>query len=664
MSSFASTAPPLAPMITSPLADLDVLQVSDAARRETRNREVHLPPISVYRWWARRTEAVFGAIVDAVAADRAGERLLIADPFAGGGTIPLAAVIRRQRVYAQDLNPWAAHGLAAMLGLPSSEKLKAAASRLEELAAHDLKRAYGTTTPDGAPATIVHTFRVATARCSSCEAEQRLYPHALVSLLKRKERCRPDAFLACAAGHLFKGNSSLESIPCPTCKRRVDPKAAYTVKRRVRCWSCGAEASLDTLLADEIAWTVVLVERLSENGRAIDFPTAQDVAIAESSEWKPARDLEPIPAGQETHVLLRHGYRSWHDIYPPRQRAIFERLLDLAPEAADGDTQLLRAIRYAIVGAAEMAGYLSRWDRYYLKSYEAMAGHRFNFTTFAAEPNVWGAGPHGRGTVSRRLAHFAKASEWLAERAGHVLAVEEPHQASENAERLSDDQFDADVHVVQGSSERILLPDASVDLVLTDPPYHDDVQYGELSLPLRAWADLPLEASEREAVVNGATGQNAGHDAYRALLELIFTEARRVLRADGHFVFSYANRRPDAWVAVLSALRSSGFRACGYAIVHSENETDYAKRGVRACTLDLILDLVPEGETELAVFRPAGMSATQEEAFLRIVGETFLQLSLLEDGWERALAERLRSSSFLADARTGEAPRAARQARR
>ena len=38
-----------------------------------------------------------------------------------------------------------------------------------------------------------------------------------------------------------------------------------------------------------------------------------------------------------------------------------------------------------------MAGLLSRWDRYYLKSYESMAGHRFNFTTFATEPNVLGA---------------------------------------------------------------------------------------------------------------------------------------------------------------------------------------------------------------------------------------------------------------------------------
>ena len=83
-------------------------EVSAAARAETRNREVHLPPVSVYRWWARRTEAVNGAILDCASQDHPGERMLVADPFAGGAIIPLAAVIRGHQVYAQDLNPWAA----------------------------------------------------------------------------------------------------------------------------------------------------------------------------------------------------------------------------------------------------------------------------------------------------------------------------------------------------------------------------------------------------------------------------------------------------------------------------------------------------------------------------------------------------------------------------
>lgn len=94
--------------IRSPLRHFDAAAVSSKVRREVRNREVHLPPVSTYRWWARRTEAVNGAILDAVSADRPG-RMVVSDPFAGGGIIPLAAVMRGHSVYAQDLNPWATY---------------------------------------------------------------------------------------------------------------------------------------------------------------------------------------------------------------------------------------------------------------------------------------------------------------------------------------------------------------------------------------------------------------------------------------------------------------------------------------------------------------------------------------------------------------------------
>jgi adenine-specific DNA methylase len=147
--------------------------------------------------------------------------------------------------------------------------------------------------------------------------------------------------------------------------------------------------------------------------------------------------------------------------------------------------------------------------------------------------------------------------------------------------------------VVRRSSERILLEPGALDLVLTDPPYHDDVQYSELSLPLRAWARLPLTELGGEALVNVARGQNDGADEYRELLRSIFAECREHLRHNGRLIFSYANREPEAWVALFAALQDAGYAAVGCQVLHSENETDMAKRDVRACTLDLLMELVP-----------------------------------------------------------------------
>ena len=117
------------PVSASILSHIDPVAVSEQARRESRNREVHLPPVSVYRWWARRTLSVTGALLDA-AQQHLGRAPVVLDPFAGGGTIPFAAVTRGCEVIASDLNPWATWGLQTALSLPPPEAVQAGLDRL------------------------------------------------------------------------------------------------------------------------------------------------------------------------------------------------------------------------------------------------------------------------------------------------------------------------------------------------------------------------------------------------------------------------------------------------------------------------------------------------------------------------------------------------------
>lgn len=641
---------PAARTICSPLRHLDSSEISARVRREVRNREVHLPPVSTYRWWARRTESVNGAILDAVTLDRPG-RMVVSDPFAGGGVIPLAAVMRGHQVYAQDLNPWATAGLSAMLAMPDADALRAGIAALTQRVLPEATAAYGTVLADGSPGQVSHTFRVAVAPCSSCGARQRLFPHALVTLLARVERNLPEAFLACPKGHLFKGRRD-RSKACPTCGTRTEPDTVYTPRRQVTC-SCGHSERLEARAADYgLDWEVVLVERAGVNRRELAQPTRSELVAAESDRWQPTRLLGPIRHGQETAVLLRHGFRNWEDLYPRRQRFVVERLLELANDCSS-DPRVTTALRQAVIGSTEMAGLLSRWDRYYLKSYESMAGHRFNFTTLPVEPNSWGNLASGRGTTLRRLVQFVKAAEWLQSKTGRPLRVHGPVPAATATVpdmagldvdgRLLDGP---DVLVVSGSSQRQLLPSATVDLVLTDPPYHDDVQYGELSQPLRAWAGLSTQDGAGDAVVNRATSQLTAAGSYGTLLASIFRESARLLRQDGHLIFSYANRDPKVWVELLEALQRAGLRAAGCAIVHSENETDHAKRGVRACTLDLLLDLVPLSTLEVHQHAPR-QTVGPEGEFLTLVARYALQVGRLPRGWRDAFLEEAAEAAFL-----------------
>ena len=167
----------------SVLSHIDPATVSEQARAESRNREVHLPPISTYRWWARRTGAVTSALLQGATKTLGRKMLTVGDPFAGGGVIPLIALGQGHTMLASDINPWAAHGLEATLKLPPPAAIAAAATRLTRRAAPLVAAAYGS-----GDSTIAHTLRVAVAPCTACGIAARLFPFATVSLLKRRDR--------------------------------------------------------------------------------------------------------------------------------------------------------------------------------------------------------------------------------------------------------------------------------------------------------------------------------------------------------------------------------------------------------------------------------------------------------------------------------------------
>src|SRR5262249_15563302 len=171
--------------------------------------------------------------------------------------------------------------------------------------------------------------------------------------------------------------------------------------------------------------------------------------------WKPKRKLGKIPDAQETRVLTRHGFQRWEDIYPQRQRFVIEELLTYVRSVPDKNMRT--ALEMAVLGTTEMAGLLSRWDRYYLKSYESMAAHRFNFSTLVAEPNVIGVGSHGRGTLFRRLRLVERAASWLVGQGARVFIQGPIPSTARRFHKLPK----ARATIVAGSSERMLLPTAS-----------------------------------------------------------------------------------------------------------------------------------------------------------------------------------------------------------
>lgn len=120
--------------------------------------------------------------------------------------------------------------------------------------------------------------------------------------------------------------------------------------------------------------------------------------------------------------------------------------------------------------------------------------------------------------------------------------------------------------VLNQSSSELPIPDESVDVIITDPPYGSNVQYAELSTIWNAWyaAYKGLDSyiyKEQEAVMNRKKNFEGSKtvDDYEELLYQVYSEGARVLKNNGYLVFTFNNKNIKVWVAMLKAVARAGF---------------------------------------------------------------------------------------------------------
>jgi adenine-specific DNA methylase len=242
-------------------------------------------------------------------------------------------------------------------------------------------------------------------------------------------------------------------------------------------------------------------------------------------------------------------------------------------------------LAFAVIGCAEMPAFLSRWDRSALKPFEGFANHRYAYTTLAVEMNPLAA--VGRGTLARRFASAQTSLHWLSSECGklpmvkRVLATEP--RVKPKAGRIV---------VATGSSSAQPIPNDTVQLILSDPPYLDDVQYGELARLFHLWLSVykPTTTADESAEAGPNSARATNVDFYQKTIASCLTESQRTLASRGRLVLTFHNTRLVAWQALAGALNQSGFDICALAVVHAENGTDLCKRNVNSMLHDLVLE--------------------------------------------------------------------------
>ena len=303
--------------------------------------------------------------------------------------------------------------------------------------------------------------------------------------------------------------------------------------------------------------------------------------LAEKMEEWEAMDIVPAETfpedGNDTRPI-QYGMPLWRDLFSPRQLLchgtsveVFREMLEADRDAGDLTEIRRTAYGYLALAVDKLTNYNCRMTRW-ISQREVVAGafdrHDFSFKWSYAEMAPLVAGL-GYDWAIRETAKCVK----------ELTALLHP-PADDDSSLFSPlvSSVPPTPQITCSPGDRLdHLDDASVDAVVMDPPYYDNVMYAELSDFFYVWLKRTagrvfpelfrrhLTDKDNEAVANPA--RFAGEKGAKALAGIeygdrmarIFAECRRVLKPDGVMTLMFTHKATGAWDALAGGLMEAGF---------------------------------------------------------------------------------------------------------
>ena len=548
----------------------------------------------------------------------------VLDPTAGGGSIPFEAARLGLASSANDLNPVAALVMRATAEWPTTlathlaEAFETVAGPWRDEVERRLDDLF---VQADLPNRIDVTYLWArTITCPYCDGLVPLSPNWRLAPDGTGIRLQPrvgdgpgSAGRVCAfeivssAGEHFPGTVARGSgmCPYPDCGRVID---GDEIKRQAQAGRMGDQ--LYAVVCKERVLTTTKSGRIREKWvRRYRAPRPEDDNAREIAdrlaeklpEWE-AFDLVPserFPEDGNDDRPIQYGMPLWRDLFSPRQLLchgvgveVFREMLDADRAAGRLDDRRRAAYGYLALSLDKLRDYNSRMTRWHAGR-EVVAGtfdrHDFAFKWSYAEmaPLIAGLG-------------YDWAIEQTAKCIGELVALVRPESAAGAGGLLDAAAADAAAGATPDPPAVTItckpgdnldhVGDGSVDAVVMDPPYYDNVMYAELSDFFYVWLKRTaghvfpelfrrkLTDKENEAVANPA--RFAGQPGARALAErdyrqrmaAIFAECRRVLKADGIMTLMFTHKATGAWDALTTGLIAAGFAITASWPVNTEAE--------------------------------------------------------------------------------------------
>lgn len=347
--------------------------------------------------------------------------------------------------------------------------------------------------------------------------------------------------------------------------------------KSARCLFCSQVHPLDTVKAKcsdrQLRDELLVVADTDRAGKRffrlptqaeLDSAASVDTAVDYGGPYSAVPDELISPGNVHTVMASGYGYRTFGELMIVRQARLFvetvrvirdlhQELLEVGVSSAYARaltsfaaSNLCRRLRRATRGAFID---LSRAGVRDVFTNEAKVN--FSFDSFETGPG------EGAGT-------WASVSESSVRALGKVVR----------------ERRGAPCRFQRASATALPYRDQSVDVIITDPPYYDMIEYADASDLFHVWlkrvlfdiepdlfgpdAQQPdgLQDKNQEIIVRRVHEPNrVRHDTefYETMLSRSFAEARRVLKSDGHLVVVFGHSDPEAWRRLLGALQTAGF---------------------------------------------------------------------------------------------------------
>ena len=603
------------------------VMISTVGTKESWRKEIYRPATSTHKWWAKRLGTVFrGIITSAVTAEHEDSTLVykaphdlseavIFDPFSGSGVIGVEAFKLGGKPICFDINPVATLVERQAMQPWDLTALTKAYETVESACREEIDRLHRT--EDGR--TVLYYFWVATVECPHCAATVRLFDspvfskHAYPKRIPQAKIVCPEClaikssmydfkFEVCPNGHKISPRGSVHGQHA-TCRKNHTFKIIHALNGNIPKYEMYAKmvANRDGTKGYEgiTAWDRDLYDECVQY-----LANLPDDAVI------PVGDLT---AGNNTSQALKWNFRQWRDFFNARQLVSLSRIAT-AIRDIPGFTPEREALAVLFSGTLEFNNLFASFKGEGTGAVRHMFSHhilRPERTPLEAHP--WGTSQSSGSFSTLYKSRLYRAHEYKVNPLDLVVSQNEVQRVSGIGKPLNakicrtwDNFVQADdrvAYIATRNSAETDLPEASVDLVVTDPPYMDNVHYAELADFFHAWLQgIRPHAEYLESTTTRVKGevQNADSAEFGKAIEAVWAECARVLKPGGILVFTFHQARISGWIQVIESLRRAGFVVTAVQPVKGEMTTSVVKSGSREpSNLDSIVVCRKANETSI-----------------------------------------------------------------